>query len=163
MDQTASAREEDNVGYYARERDLWEYDMDKLLLDVERESGAQGKVEPNAKRRICCRYLLDAFWNGKFGRLTLDSIVGNNNNDSTTDKLASSTDYRSSNENGTAGDYSGWTSRESEALASKMRGNKSTSKNRGVVGGDDAYAGRAGEWLPARLDRDWSNPSAWDV
>lgn len=55
----------------ARERE--EEDMEALLEAVERESGAEGKAGPEA-RRICCRFLLDAFRDGQFGRITLDSV-----------------------------------------------------------------------------------------
>ncbi|CAN0399109.1 unnamed protein product, partial [Hapterophycus canaliculatus] len=47
--------------------------MEALLEAVERESGAEGKPAPEA-RRICCRYLLDAFRDGQFGRITLDGV-----------------------------------------------------------------------------------------
>ncbi|CBN77688.1 Mtg1, mitochondrial YlqF-like GTPase [Ectocarpus siliculosus] len=50
-----------------------EDDMEALLEAVERESGAEGKPAPEA-RRICCRFLLDAFRDGQFGRITLDSV-----------------------------------------------------------------------------------------
>lgn len=55
----------------AREQE--EYDMEALLEAVERESGAEGKPAPEA-RRICCRFLLDAFRDGQFGTITLDSV-----------------------------------------------------------------------------------------
>lgn len=47
--------------------------MEALLEAVVRESGAEGKPAPEA-RRICCRYLLDAFQDGHFGTITLDSV-----------------------------------------------------------------------------------------
>lgn len=58
-----------------QDRGDWEQedDMEALLEAVERESGAEGKPAPEA-RRICCRFLLDAFRDGQFGRITLDSV-----------------------------------------------------------------------------------------
>ncbi|CAB1103283.1 unnamed protein product [Ectocarpus sp. CCAP 1310/34] len=57
------------------DRGDWERedDMEALLEAVERESGAEGKPALEA-RRICCRFLLDAFRDGQFGRITLDSV-----------------------------------------------------------------------------------------
>lgn len=55
----------------ARERE--EDDMEALVEAVERESGAEGKPVQEA-RRICCRFLLDAFRDGQFGTVTLDSV-----------------------------------------------------------------------------------------
>ena len=57
--------------------DRWNDDdddgMEALLRAVERESGAEGKPDAEA-RYICCRYLLEAFREGQFGRITLDGI-----------------------------------------------------------------------------------------
>ncbi|CAM9158219.1 unnamed protein product [Choristocarpus tenellus] len=48
-------------------------DPEELIYAVERQSGALGKTETEA-RLICCRYLLQAFQEGRFGRLTIDDI-----------------------------------------------------------------------------------------
>lgn len=54
--------------------DDWrEEDMEDFLIAVERESGAAGKPEYEA-RRMCCRYLLDKFREGRFGTMTLDHV-----------------------------------------------------------------------------------------
>lgn len=45
-----------------------------LLIAVERESGAAGKPDAESRRQICCRFLLDAFREGQFGRITIDSV-----------------------------------------------------------------------------------------
>ncbi|CAM9367642.1 unnamed protein product, partial [Laminaria digitata] len=50
-----------------------EDDMEELLEAVERESGAEGKPDPEM-RRMCCRFVLDAFRDGHFGRITLDDV-----------------------------------------------------------------------------------------
>lgn len=62
-------------GPFIAERGSWEDEMGSLLHAVERESGAEGKSEPSQRRRICCQYLLEAFREGKFGRITLDETV----------------------------------------------------------------------------------------
>lgn len=60
--------------HICREDRSWENEMEKLLRALERESGAEGKSEPGVKRRLCCQFVLEAFREGKFGRLTLDSV-----------------------------------------------------------------------------------------
>lgn len=45
-----------------------------LMIAVERESGAAGKPDAESRRQICCRFLLNAFREGQFGRITLDSV-----------------------------------------------------------------------------------------
>lgn len=60
--------------YACHEDRSWENEMEKLLRAVERESGAEGKSELDVKRRLCCQFVLEAFREGDFGRLTLDSV-----------------------------------------------------------------------------------------
>lgn len=52
----------------------YDNDLEALLIAVERESGAAGKPDAESRRQICCRFLLDAFREGQFGRITLDSV-----------------------------------------------------------------------------------------
>lgn len=119
---------------YRTERDWWEEETDALLLQVQQESGAEGKPEEDARRRICCRYLLDAFWAGKFGKITLDNV------------LLESTPPASFVED-----------KQEKRVKSKGSGTRA----KGTQGW--AKEKRRREWLAPNLDRDWSSPSAWEV
>lgn len=148
---------------YVRERDWWEdEDMEQLLLQVERESGAQGKVEPQSKRRICCRYLLDAFWEGRFGKITLDNVLTDENDvndDNAAFSLTASRGDRDGDETEPLG------SRAANKLSTRRRkrqGNRDRLKS-GTKRDNDPELTREREWLPANLDRDWSSASAWEV
>lgn len=128
-----------DAGAYERDAKLREDDMEALLAAVERESGAEGKTDAEC-RRICCRYLLDAFREGQFGRITLDGVP----------RVRQKTNSRN------VPDWSpsegGW------ARGSKRRGELRD----GEEGGMGASAVGVRRDLGALVDRDWSSESAWE-
>lgn len=69
------ARADGGRGDEPGQEDDWRDDVEVLLRAVERASGAEGKSEPAARRRICCDYVLQAFRDGRFGRMTLDEVL----------------------------------------------------------------------------------------
>lgn len=157
----------------ARERE--EEEMEALLEAVERESGAEGKPAPEA-RRICCRFLLDAFRDGQFGRITLDSVPRRKQ----TSKYSSEQQGgwaqglgaagRGEEENlearraGTGGEVGGLgktapgnaaaAAAAAEVNDEKARGNKTSSRRSRGSSPDSELA--------ERLVRDWSRADAWE-
>ncbi|CAM9474100.1 unnamed protein product [Ectocarpus sp. 8 AP-2014] len=123
----------------------WEDDMEALLEAVERESGAEGKPAPEA-RRICCRFLLDAFRDGQFGRITLDSVprrrVLKTNN---AEELASGTPP------------AGW----AQLVARRGEDRGRAEAGRVVREGRRPSASPESD-LAERLVRDWSSADAWE-
>ncbi|CAM9305618.1 unnamed protein product [Ectocarpus sp. 12 AP-2014] len=122
-----------------------EDDMEALLEAVERESGAEGKPAPEA-RRICCRFLLDAFRDGQFGRITLDSVprrrVLQTNNAA---ELASGTPPP------------GWVQ-----LVARRGEDRGRAEAGRVVPEGRRPSGSPESDLAERLVRDWSSADAWE-
>lgn len=132
-------------------REKWEIDMEALLKSVERESGAEGKSEPAARRRICCRFILEAFREGRFGNITLDNVFA-----AESKTLSASDDLR------TEQGFSSPSNRVSSSQATRNTG----SGGRTGLGASMVEREKDGEWqrlLPVDLDRDWSSASAWEI
>lgn len=138
-------------GWAGRQRE--EDDMEELLEAVERESGAEGKPEPEM-RRICCRFVLDAFRDGHFGRITLDDVPRVRRKD---------TDMRDARAGAGAGVETGWArglvsgGRDRERHRRGKRADSSGQQRQ--EGGRVAEPGRE---VAEVLSRDWSNPSSWE-
>ena len=136
-------------GRSGRQRE--EDDMEELLEAVERESGAEGKPEPEM-RRICCRFVLDAFRDGHFGRITLDSVPRVRRKD---------TEMPDARAGG--GAETGWArglvsgGRDREGHGRVRRANSGGQQRK--EGSREAEPGRE---LAEVLSRDWSNPSSWE-
>lgn len=129
----------DDAGAYERDAKLREDDMETLLAAVQRESGAEGKKDAEC-RRMCCRYLLDAFREGQFGRITLDGVP----------RVRQKTN--SKNVPDWSPSEGGW------ARGLKRRGEL----RGGEEGGVGASAVGVRRDLGALVDRDWSSESAWE-
>lgn len=123
-------------------------DMDALLEAVERESGAEGKPAPEA-RRICCRFLLDAFRDGQFGRITLDSVP----------RVRRRKEQEAGMVSPEGRSQAGWavhlTAEHREEVGTGAR----EDSGRPAAGGHPASADSG---LAERLVRDWSSPDAWE-
>lgn len=117
--------------------------MEALLEAVERESGAEGKPAPEA-RRICCRFLLDAFGEGQFGRITLDSVPR---------RRASKTDAAES----TSGTPPGWAQ-----LVARRGEDRGRGEARRVDRDGRRPSASPDSDLAERLVRDWSSADAWE-
>lgn len=129
---------------------VWEDYMEALVKAVERESGAEGKPEAEA-RRICCRYLLDAFGEGQFGRLTLDSAPRVRQQKPVADFLDVRRDSGGISE-------VGWAHR----VVSRAKAGKEGERLGGAGGLRDCGKSEPGDDLAEILDRDWSSASAWE-
>lgn len=158
--------------YEEEKSDTDDDEVEDLIEAVMRESGAEGKPLGEA-RRMCCRYLLDAFRDGQFGRITLDSIPRVRQN-----APALQTQRTSPDEAGWAHEItsSGDSSQGDHQTA--MGDDREQQQRR-----DGPSANRARRWradelnengrqptvtterdgdIAAILDRDWSKASAWD-
>lgn len=118
--------------------------MEALLEAVERESGAEGKPAPEA-RRICCRFLLDAFGDGQFGRITLDSVPRRRVDRKNEAELPSGTS-------------TGWAQRVVPQGEGSGRG-----EARRIVRGGRRPSASPDTGLEERLVRDWSSADAWQT
>lgn len=138
----------------ARQR---EDEIEELLEAVERESGAEGKPEAEA-RRICCRFVLDAFRDGHFGRITLDDVP----------RVRQKGSVLTDSNRETDGAEAGW-AREIVSDGHGREGGKAREGGKMQAAGASNSGQRdgGGEAEPARdladiLARDWSDPSAWE-
>ncbi|CAN0059552.1 unnamed protein product [Ectocarpus fasciculatus] len=121
-----------------------EDDMEALLEAVERESGAEGKPAPEA-RRICCRFLLDAFGDGQFGRITLDSVPRRRVDRKNEAELSSGT-----------------STGRAQRVVPQGEGSRRGEARRIVRGGRRPSAS-PDTGLEERLVRDWSSADAWET
>lgn len=142
--------EKTREGLARRQRE--EDDMEELLEAVERESGAEGKPEPEM-RRICCRFVLDAFRDGHFGRITLDDVPR------VRQKGSALPDARAA-----GGSEIGWA--RGLVPGGSGREGAGTGKRAGTIGSGQEHKGgretEPGPELAEILTRDWSDPASWE-
>ena len=138
-------------------------EMEALLEAVERESGAEGKPAPEA-RRICCRFLLDAFRDGQFGRITLDSVPRVRRR-----KEAGLSASQREPQAGWAayltadGAEEGGTGAKERASGWPAGGKGGGAAARRKDSEQRAHPASADSDLAERLVRDWSSPDAWET